>query len=262
MFERYDKMKDGYNTISEMDGKHSNMLMDVGVHKFKKGETLTLNDGEKETAVLLLDGKMAIEWEDNKEIMERNSLFDEEPWCLHVSRGVEIKITAETDGEVLVQKTDNEKDFKSKLYTPEDCETQTFGENILGDTSKRLVRTIFDYNNAPYSNLVMGEVINTPGKWSSYIPHHHPQPEIYFYRFTEPQGFGACFIGDDVFKITHNSMSAIPGGLTHPQVTAPGYGMYYCWMIRHLDGNPWNDRIDDEDHTWLLDPEAKIWSEK
>jgi len=24
-------------------------------------------------------------------------------------------------------------------------------------------------------------------------------------------------------------------------------------MIRHLDGNPWTDRIDDPAHVWLLD---------
>ena len=28
--------------------------------------------------------------------------------------------------------------------------------------------------------------------------------------------------------------------------------MYTCWMIRHLPGNPWTDRIDDERYTWLL----------
>ncbi len=33
--------------------------------------------------------------------------------------------------------------------------------------------------------------------------------------------------------------------------------MYYCWMIRHLDGNPWTDRIDDPAHVWLLDENRK-----
>ena len=262
MFERFDDIDFGYNSLAEIDGKHSNMLMDVGIYKLKDGEEIVLKDNEKETAILLLDGKVKMIWEDNEEDIERKSLFDEEPWCLHVSKAVEVKVKANGIAEILVQKTDNNKEFESKLYTPADCGTEIFGDGVWGNSSRRMVRTIFDYSNAPYSNMVMGEVINTPGRWSSYIPHHHPQPEIYFYRFTKPQGFGACFIGEDAYKVTHNSMCAIPGGLSHPQVTAPGYGMYYCWMIRHLDGNPWTDRIDEDEHKWLLDPNAKIWPEK
>ena len=110
--------------------------------------------------------------------------------------------------------------------------------------------------------MVIGEVINFPGKWSSYIPHHHPQPEIYYYRFNKEQGFGCSIIGDDVYKIKHNSYSIIPGGLVHPQVAAPGYAMYYCWMIRHLEGNPWTDRIDEEQHKWLLEKKVAIWPDK
>ena len=35
----------------------------------------------------------------------------------------------------------------------------------------------------------------------------------------------------------------------------PGYQMYTCWMIRHLDGNPWlqTDRCEDERYVWLHD---------
>ena len=47
----------------------------------------------------------------------------------------------------------------------------------------------------------MGEVVTAPGGWSSYPPHHHEQPEIYHYRFTEPQGYGHAECGDDVFKV-------------------------------------------------------------
>ena len=101
--------------------------------------------------------------------------------------------------------------------------------------------------------MVMGEIIVPQGGWSSYPPHQHPQPEVYYYRFEKPQGFGGCFIGDDVYKISDGSFCAIPGGFTHPQVNAPGYPMYYVWMIRHLDGNPWTDRIFDPAHKWLLD---------
>ncbi|MDK2919452.1 MAG: 5-deoxy-glucuronate isomerase [Candidatus Petromonas sp.] len=262
LLDRLDELTYGYNSIAEMNGKHSNMLMDVGILKMRKDDAKINIDESKETAFLLLDGTVILEWEDNKKEISRSSLFDEEPFCLHVPKGIEVKITSVSEAEVLIQKTTNEKTFNSKLYAQEDCRSDVFGEGVLGDTSRRVVRTIFDYCNAPYSNLVIGEVINYPGKWSSYPPHHHPQPEIYYYRFNKPQGFGCSIIGDNVYKISHNSMAAIPGGLVHPQTTAPGYAMYYCWMIRHLDDNPWTDRIDEEAHKWLLDSNAKIWPDK
>ncbi|EEM73920.1 hypothetical protein bthur0010_60440 [Bacillus thuringiensis serovar pondicheriensis BGSC 4BA1] len=64
------------------------------------------------------------------------------------------------------------------------------------------------------------------------------------------------------YRVVHNSFITIPGELDHPQATAPGYAMYFCWMIRHLENNSWNDRIMEEDHKWLLEPNVKIWPEK
>ena len=71
--------------------------------------------------------------------------------------------------------------------------------------------------------------------------------------FDRPEGFGASFVGDQVFKSTDGSFSAIPGGELHPQSVAPGFQMYTCWMIRHLDGNPWlqTDRCEDERYVWM-----------
>lgn len=75
--------------------------------------------------------------------------------------------------------------------------------------------------------------------------------EVYYYRYERNEGFGACFLGDDVYKIKDGSCACFPGGVTHPQVTAPAFPMYYCWMIRHLDGTPWTDRIVDPRYTWI-----------
>ncbi|CUH94800.1 hypothetical protein P22_0866 [Propionispora sp. 2/2-37] len=256
------KIQGGYNQITERYNKQQNMLMDIGLCSWKEGEQAALLDEKQETAFLLLNGKLAIRWEGKEQIMERHSLFDESPWCLHVPRNTKVEVKAIGACEVIVQKTDNPRMFASKLYKPEDCDSAQFGKGVWNETASRIVRTVFDYSNAPYSNLVIGEVINYPGRWSSYIPHHHPQPEVYFYRFDKPQGFGCSIIGEDIFKIKHNSFSMIPGGLVHPQVTAPGYAMYYCWMIRHLDNNPWTERVNEAAHTWLLEKDPPIWSPK
>lgn len=80
---------------------------------------------------------------------------------------------------------------------------------------------------------------STNRRWSSYPPHHHPQPELYYYQFDHPEGFGAGFEGNTPYKTENGSCLCIRGGNAHQQVTAPGYEMYYVWLIRHLDGDPW-----------------------
>ena len=129
-------------------------------------------------------------------------------------------------------------------------------EGELGGCMRREIKTIFDLDNAPYSNMVLGEVLNYPGKWSSYPPHHHPQPEVYFHRFDHPQGFGASFADGMVYTSRHNGLTVIRNGF-HSQVAAPGYAMCYAWGIRHLKENPWeNTRIEDEEHSWLWENDA------
>ena len=173
---------------------------------------------------------------------------------MHVPRKTKVSITAAEGTEILVQQTDNERDFEPVFYTPEMCLYQEFGKGQWGGTGHRICSTVFDYDNATYSNMVLGEVFNQPGKWSSYPPHHHPQPEVYYYQFDKPQGFGACFVGENVYKSVHGSASYITDGNDHHQVVASGYEMCYVWMIRHLENDPWiKTRIDDPDHKWLLD---------
>lgn len=261
-FEAFGQLKPGYNQLTDINGKHADMLVDMGVHVIVPGETVRFTENDKEIALLLLVGSICLSWQDKTVYVKRNSFFDENPACLHVPRNVEVEVTADEQTELLVIKVLNENDFNPKWYSPDDTILQIFGEGVWNGAARRMVRTVFDYNSAPWSNIVVGEVISFPGRWSSYIPHHHPQPEVYYYRFDKPQGFGCSIIGDEVYRITNNSISAIPGGLVHPQVTAPGYAMYYCWVIRHLPGNPWTTREDDEQHKWLLEPNAVIWPDK
>lgn len=251
--------KNGYNSITEMCGKHSDMFMDFGILKLKKDQCETNNEN-KERAYLLIKGEVIFEWEDNKVKVQRNSCFRENPLCLHVPSNTKVNITGVSDDtEIAVQMTDNEKVFPPKLYKQEECRVEIRGEGTLNETSTRIVRTIFDISNAEYSNMVLGEVINYPGKWSSYPPHDHPQPEIYFYKFYPENGFGYAELGEDVVKVRNNDTVKIGPMLTHPQATAPGYVMYYLWVIRHLKDNPYITPTVVSEHLWTMDRDAKIF---
>ena len=246
----------GYNKMTDMRSK---VMMETGIYRVEPGQFIEVGYASLESAFLLLDGSIVIGWENDEVRIARHSVFDELPYCLHVPQSVKVRIRAEIASEILIQKTENQKGFPARLYSPEDISQQVLGNSGMQGTARRILRDIFNYSNAPCSNMVMGEVITLPGKWSSYPPHHHPQPEVYYYRFDKPQGFGISVIGDEAHIVRSHSVSSIPGGLCHPQVSAPGYAMYYCWMIRHLENNPWTARIDDPVHSWLHDPDALIW---
>lgn len=245
--------------LTEQKGKHSDMLMDVTICEFEAGETQKFIDNENESAFLLLTGKAKISWNGNTSEMSRSSLFNELPYCLHVPKGVEVEISTEEKTEVLLQQTVNDRTFDPVFYTPDDLEEGILGGDQMQGAARRLIRDIFLYDNAPYSNMVLGEIIHFPGRWSSWPPHHHDQPEVYYYRFDKPQGFGVSIVGDKATVMHDGDFEAIPGGVAHPQVTAPGYAMYYTWMIRHFDDNPWQDRIYEPEHKWMMEPDAKFW---
>ena len=241
----------GVKILSRAGDTVNNMMMDITIYRMKAGEERTFFCEAEEMAVLLVLGDLTYQWDGHEQTGHRESFIGEGPYCLHVPKAVSVTVRANQASEVLVQSTANDRDFAPVFYRPEDCRDDIFGLDVFDNKMKRTVRTVFDYRNAPYSNMVNGEVINHQGGWSSYTPHHHPQPEVYYYRYERPEGFGACFLGDDVYKIKDGSCACIPGGVTHPQVTAPAFPMYYCWMIRHLEGNPWTDRIVDPRYTWI-----------
>lgn len=254
MYENPQFNENNEKLLCEMGGKNADMLMTIKVRLLKSGESLTVCSKGNETAILLLQGEVEYAFAGETRSAVRRSPFLDKPYCLHFSKGKAASVTAKTDARILIQQTDNERDFDTVWYTPENCMLQEFGKEQWNGTAHRQVLTVFDYESAPYSNMVLGEVFHKPGCWSSYPPHYHPQPELYYYEFDKPQGFGVGFNGDDCYKIQNGGALAITPMQTHQQVAAPGYSMYYVWMIRHLDGDPWRKtRIDAPEHKWLLD---------
>ncbi len=239
----------GEQVLSRYEGEAGFVLMDVRIHRVKEGEERTFSSANEEIAVLLLSGAVHFFCAGISQEASRSDVFTEGAWCVHVAAGGAISVKALAGSELLVQCAENDASFPAELYRPKDVSWRHVGI----ENARRRVGTIFDHDISPLSNMVLGETINDKGNWAGYPPHRHPQPELYYFRFARPEGFGACFVGDEVFKSVDGSFSAIPGGVLHPQAAAPGYEMYTCWMIRHLPGRPWlqTDRSEDERYAWL-----------
>ena len=222
-FNKNKELKRGYNAYIDESTNYMGTLMNVGLLVMEDGDTYTYESADREVAILLFEGKVTYEYAGKTVEADRPNCFHYEAYCLLAPKGTKITLTAHSE--------------------------------LMG-AMEREIKTFFDYDNAPFSNMVLGEVLNRPGKWSSYPPHHHPQPEVYFYRFDYPHGFGAGFANGDVYKTEQNGCAVINHGF-HSQVVAPGYAMCYAWGIRHLEGDPWlKTRIDDKEHEWLWKPDA------
>lgn len=214
----------------------------------------------KESAWVLLAGGARLEFAGQSSVVHRSSLFEEPPTTLNAAAGTGIRISAQQSGaEFAVVRTSNDRQFAARLFLPVEITPEYRGAGLVQDACLRNVRLIFDRNSRPESNLVLGEVVNYPGRWSSYPPHHHAQPEIYHYRFTHANGYGHAEVGDDVLKVRDGDTVFIPPGLDHAQVSAPGYGMYYLWFIRHLPGNPYTGFTFAAEHEWALDQAQQGW---
>jgi 5-deoxy-glucuronate isomerase len=259
----------GLTILSPRSGASADMLMDFGVLVLKEGESFQDNSPTDERVWLLSSGSAEIRWDGGKQAQKisRPNLFDFSPWCLSVPAGSEAAITAGDGGaEFYYCATENGKPFQPRLFTPQECRSEFRGAGTMREASTRIVRTIFDDTNRSESNLVIGEAIGVPGKWSSYPPHHHPQPEIYHYRFLPEQGFGLTLIGDTPLVLHERDTVLIREGEVHPHVTAPGYAMWYLWVIRHIDGAHYgpatNTPVFVEEHKWTTGDESRIWAPK
>jgi 5-deoxy-glucuronate isomerase len=252
----------GYTPVIQPGARRTDpagMGFEFGVLQLRAGavhrETTTT-----ETVFVLLDGEIEARLGDTTYVTGRRSLFDEGPTAFHCGAGAELSLRAHgRAAEFAVIRADNPRPLPLHVYTPAHVATEDRGAGLAQGACRRLVRTIFDHSTRPDSALVVGEVVNYPGRWSSYPGHHHPQPEVYHYRFTLPQGYGHAEIGESVHKVRSGDTTMIPGGLDHAQVSAPGYGMYYLWIVRHLPRRPYKGFTFTPEHSWLLDPKQQGW---
>jgi 5-deoxy-glucuronate isomerase len=249
----------GHTAITSIDATDNPAGIGLAVLKMAAGERMEIAPAG-ETAWLLMSGELRGRAGSLPFAFRRDSLFDESASCVHVAAGTKVVFEAVGDTELTVYTCANAHVFEPRVFTAEQVPNEHRGRGQVGGRALRYVRTIFDRSNSPPQvELVLGEVVTFPGGWSSYPPHHHPQHEIYHYRFTEPQGYGHAELGEDVLKVRQYDTVKIPAGLDHAQCAAPGYGMYYSWVIRHLPGNPYTVPEFTAEHAWTLNPDATYW---
>lgn len=249
----------GYNPIT-VEGDCTHMNMDLGELLMEKGDAVSYNEA-KECIYVLVTGKVTFRWNGQEETVERNSCFHEDPILLHVPQNTPVEIVCQSDkAEVSIQRTTNPRKFEAKLMKSADllCGSEERGAGLMNEASTRIVRTFLDRSNCPETNFFIGEVVSYPGKWSSFPPHTHVEPEIYFYKFLPENGYGYAEVGENVYKVHHNDATCMAHGVTHSQATAPGYAEYYIWAIRLRDDDAMVTTVVPE-HAWVAEKDAKYF---
>ena len=198
--------------------------------------------GDLETVVVLLGG--VVDVEANGESLGsaggRSSVFEGPGHAVYAPPGTVLRLKATTPAQIAIATAPAGQGapLKARIIGP--------GDQRLADVGKgnwsRTVRTILGPEHAA-GRLLLGETINPPGNWSSYPPHKHDREappeevrleEVYFFKVDPPEGFGVQVRYDDAgteaFTVRDGDSAVIRSGY-HPLVAAPGYSLYYLWIM-------------------------------
>lgn len=260
------KLEYGLNTIVETGKTDGINLIGFSLLRLRKDDYFEEELDSKELGLIILGGKCTIKagTELFNSIGERKNVFDGKAYALYVPGNNAYRIEAETDCEIALCYAPWKNRGKITLIKPEDTICNTRGR----DNWTRDVRDIID-GRTEAQHLVIGETFNPPGNWSSYPPHKHDiqnppyecdLEEVYFFKLSKPSGFGFQRIYtddrniDEAFILENNDTVIIPEGY-HPVAAAPGYSLYYLWILAG-EGRQLIPK-DDPDHEWIVSQGAE-----
>ena len=234
----------------------------------KQGDEYVGKTADREAVLTIFAGKCSVEVESPsqkasyKTVGDRSDVFSGKPTMLYIPRNTEYSVEAETpELEAGISMAPSEADYPPVLVKPEDVIEKSVG---AWNWSRTVLTSIGD--NVKAERLIVGETFNPPGNWSSSPPHKHDEKtqrealleEVYFYKLKPTQGFGLQRIYtapedskpfDEVYVVQNNDAVVLPRGY-HPVVAAPGYQLYYLWILagEQRSYGAWSD---DPRHRWL-----------
>lgn len=271
LFKRVE-LKKGYSPIVTVENSELNYIELGRLFLPRKGDEYSRKTAGREAVLTIFAGKCSVEIESPsrkvtyEKIGQRSDVFSGRPTMIYVPVNTEYRVVAETAMvEIGVSMAPSESDYPPVLVKPEDVVEKSVG---AWNWSRKVYTSVGD--NVKAQRLIVGETINPPGNWSSSPPHKHdekslheaPLEEVYFYKVRPVQGFGLQRIYttpeaedpfDEVYVVENNDTVVLPRGY-HPVVAAPGYQLYYLWVLAGEERS-YGSWTDDPRHSWLKDCE-------
>lgn len=251
--------KDGYTPLVRR-GKDDIQYLELGVLRVPAGKRYRAASEGDEVVLVLLSGLCHVRVGDLgfDTLGGRKDVFSGRATAVYIPPGSSFRVQAVSDIEAAIGRAPSDLPGEPRLIGPEKVKVQVRGK----ETFRREVHDIID-RSFPARRLLVGETFNPPGHWSSFPPHKHDRAtppeeakleEIYLYKLNPPQGFGFQRIYspdrgvDEALVIRDNTVAKLPWGY-HPVCAAPGYALYYLWILAGEE----RDLImfDDPDHRWV-----------
>lgn len=234
-------------------------LIQLDLAELGPGESLD-NTSDDEVLVVVLSGVVDVEVDGQPlgSAGGRVNVFEGPGDAVYVPPGSALRLTATSAAELAIASAplDNLSPGKARVIRPVDQEIAQRGDANWS----RSVRTILGPSDDA-GRLLVGETINPPGNWSSYPPHKHDThnpphevqlEEVYLFKVSPEGGFGIQLLYDDdrndAFIVCDNDVAAIKSGY-HPVVGAPGYSLYYLWVMAGI-GRQMIPALDPQ-HAWV-----------
>ena len=255
------ELTQGENVIYQA-GSGALDLLSFSILNLAKGMEHASNTADQEGGLVILSGvvTLVIAGQPHPGLGRRTSVFAGKATGAYLPPGTAWSVQAESAAELAVCTSPSQSAGPAQVITPDEVRVASAGNWNW----RREVHNIIGPNVPQAQRLLIGETFNPPGNWSSYPPHKHEEDdypfqvnmqEIYHFRFNPPQGFGFQRLYtddltlDETYTLRHLDNTLMPRGY-HPVVAAPGYQLYYLWMM----AGP-NDRrmapMDDPQHAWV-----------
>ena len=251
----------GFTKIAKL-GDGDLTLTEFGIISLKQGERFAADTGAFETALIVLGGTCSVSGEgfDFRSVGERKDVFSGKPHTVYIPCGHRYTVAAETDVEVAWAAAPSSLKTEAYVITPDQVKEVHIGKESYQRDAYLMLTDAF-----PSAHLFIGEAFVPSGGHASYPPHRHDvdnlpvevdMEEVYFFRFRPQQGYGIQKIYTDdrsidvTCTVQQNDTTLIPRGY-HPVINAPGYTMYYLWIMAGQNHRKFLSVIDPK-HKWIL----------
>ncbi len=231
------------------------------VRMLKKGQSITLESGERELCLVLVAGRASVKTRDADfpGLGQRMSPFERTPpWSVYVPPHDRVEVTADSDLELAVCSAPASGTLHARAIPPHEVGVELRGK---GRNQRRVHNILPD--SAQAECLLVVEVYTAEGATSSWPSHKHDTAlpgketqleETYYHRFDPPQGFAfqRVYTDDRALDISmapgNHDVVMVPRGY-HPVAAIAGYDNYYLNVMAGPERKwlfSW-----EADHAWI-----------
>lgn len=228
--------------------------------RLQPGESHAVAGSGVETCLIILTGTGDVSGPGfaYENIGGRQRVFDGRATAVYLPAGCAYRVQARSALAVAVATSPAPATGEPRLIRPDDVVVNERGKPGF----RRQVHDILDLR-TPAQRLVVGETTNHTGEWSSYPPHKHDEhipgveadmEEVYLFQVDPPGGFGVQVLYssdgalDEAYTVRDGDVAILPFGY-HPVAAAPGYRLYYLWIMAGQGRQLLP--VDDPDHVWV-----------